>query len=58
MNNKQSESEKPKKPYRKPEFIQVALRPEEAVLGTCKSGTAGGPGNHTCTATVCSILGS
>ena len=45
MNSKQSESEKPKKPYRKPEFIQVALRPEEAVLGACKSGHSAGPGN-------------
>jgi hypothetical protein len=45
MNSKPSESQKQKKPYRKPECIQVALRPEEAVLGSCKgsgSGPAGG----------------
>jgi len=44
MNSKQLESEKPKKPYRKPEFIQVALRPEEAVLGHCKFNAGAGPG--------------
>jgi hypothetical protein len=50
MNSKQLESEKPKKPYRKPEFIQVALRPEEAVLGYCKfnAGTHGPGGGSNC----------
>jgi len=31
-----------KKPYEKPTLSEVALRPEEAVLGNCK--TAGTPG--------------
>jgi hypothetical protein len=59
MNSKQLDSETPKKPYRKPEFIQVALRPEEAVLGACKSGTHGGPGGaSTCNPNTCHITGS
>ena len=35
-----------KRPYAKPEIKQVALRPDEAVLGACKAstGTGGGPG--------------
>jgi hypothetical protein len=59
MNSKQSESEKPKKPYRKPEFIQVALRPEEAVLGFCKKGTAGpGSGSNCHSVGNCFVQGS
>ena len=34
----------PKKTYQKPEAVRVALRPDEAVLGNCKSGSASGPG--------------
>ena len=30
--------------YQKPEMERVALRPDEAVLGHCKSGSASGPG--------------
>ena len=33
-----------RKPYKKPEMVRVSLRPEEAVLGNCKSGAASGPG--------------
>jgi hypothetical protein len=40
-----------KKPYQKPEIRQVALRPEEAVLGSCKSSTAGGPAQLHCNST-------
>ena len=32
-----------KKLYEKPEVRQVPLRPEEAVLGFCKSGSVAGP---------------
>jgi len=35
---------KRRKPYRKPLLIEVALRPEEAVLGGCKIATSGGTG--------------
>ena len=38
-----------RKPYRKPAMIQVPLRPEEAVLGYCKTAaTAAGPGGSNC----------
>lgn len=51
-----------KRPYVKPEIKQVALRPEEAVLGACKAsaGSAGsGPGGGNCRTPVpCSSLGS
>ncbi len=33
-----------RKTYKKPEMVRVSLRPEEAVLGHCKSGAAAGPG--------------
>ncbi len=58
MKTKQEEQEK--RPYQKPELLQVPLRPEEAVLGNCKmSGGAQGPGQGTCTSPVpCSSVGS
>ena len=47
-----------RKPYRKPEIRRVLLRPEEAVLGTCKS-TGAGPYHNDCvTLPVCSVSGS
>ncbi len=33
-----------KKLYQKPTLIEVALRPDEAVLGACKSSGVSGPG--------------
>jgi hypothetical protein len=41
-----------KKPYVKPQVTQVALRPEEAVLGGCKTASTMGPNSGmlvTCT---------
>jgi hypothetical protein len=38
------EQEGKKRPYAKPEIQQVALRPEEAVLGSCKGTGGSGPG--------------
>jgi hypothetical protein len=38
-----------KKPYIKPEVKQVPLRPEEAVLGGCKTSGIGGPDGTGCT---------
>jgi hypothetical protein len=38
------EQDRKKRPYVKPEIKQVALRPEEAVLGSCKGTGGGGPG--------------
>lgn len=37
MESNDSQMETPRKPYRKPEAKQFPLRPEEAVLGFCKS---------------------
>jgi len=51
--------DEPKKPYIKPEVTQVPLRPEEAVLGNCKSSNTGGPVNSTmCSTTACMTIGS
>jgi hypothetical protein len=48
-----------KRPYRKPEVTRYPLRPEEAVLGFCKSNASAGPGNGTCNAVGnCFALGS
>lgn len=47
---------KGKKPYAKPEVTQVPLRPEEAVLGACKTASGSGP-TGTC-GTTCSDTGS
>jgi hypothetical protein len=38
----------PKRPYVKPEIKQVQLKPEEAVLGGCKTTTNAGPARITC----------
>jgi hypothetical protein len=44
-----------KKPYVKPEVKQVQLKPEEAVLGFCK--TSGTGGSNIGGGTTCSIPG-
>jgi len=50
--------DEPKKPYVKPEVTQVPLRPDEAVLGNCKSMTTSGPNAATCSSLMCSTIGS
>lgn len=48
-----------KKPYSKPDIDQVSLRPEEAVLGSCKTTKISGPGQPKCsTPSACSSLAS
>jgi hypothetical protein len=49
-----------KKPYAKPELQHVYLRPEEAVLGSCKTTGVSGPGGagDGTPAGPCSSLGS
>jgi len=48
-----------KKPYQKPEVKQVHLRPEEAVLGFCKTAGLAGPLQPTCALpTTCYSSGS
>ncbi|HEX4403814.1 MAG TPA: hypothetical protein VH560_03235 [Polyangia bacterium] len=43
------EPESTKKPYEKPTLSEVALRPEEAVLGNCKTTGISGPAMADCT---------
>lgn len=48
-----------KKAYQKPTLSEVALRPEEAVLGNCKTAGISGPAMADCTfAAGCSSVGS
>jgi hypothetical protein len=39
---------KEKKPYAKPVVLRFPLRPEEAVLGFCKSPASSGPSGTSC----------
>jgi hypothetical protein len=45
-----NEQRQEKKPYAKPEIQEVPLRPDEAVLGGCKTASVSGPAQHRCTA--------
>jgi hypothetical protein len=48
-----------RKAYRKPTLSEVALRPEEAVLGNCKTAGISGPAMADCTYVAgCASLGS
>lgn len=40
-----------RKSYAPPQFTVISLRPEEAVLGGCKTASAAGPVGFTCTST-------
>ena len=42
------QSEDAKKPYTKPQIQEVPLRPDEAVLGSCKTSSLSGPAQHRC----------
>lgn len=48
MINKEHGSKYSKKQYKKPQLEQVQLVFEEAVLQTCKTGNATGPGGKSC----------
>ena len=55
----QPKTETRKKSYEKPEARRFPLRPEEAVLGFCKSSTAAGPSGSSCmTVGPCKTAGS
>jgi hypothetical protein len=60
MNNSEQNVRQQKKPYVKPKLRQVDLRPEEAVLGNCKTTGTSGPGGTGACANVgaCSTQGS
>jgi hypothetical protein len=50
-----------KKEYEAPKVTRISLRPEEAVLGNCKSpsGLHAGPVSSTCTSGIsCNAIGS
>jgi hypothetical protein len=57
-----SETKQPEKksPYEPPKVLAVKLRPEEAVLGTCKIAGGAGPIARSCTGPSgrCSAFGS
>jgi len=46
FDKKHDQAARVKKPYQKPTLIEVALRPDEAVLGNCKVSGASGPGGR------------
>lgn len=49
-----------KKPYEKPAMVRIGLKPEEAVLGACKTSSAAGPANKRACKSIanCSTQGS
>jgi hypothetical protein len=48
-----------RKRYTKPQIQEVPLRPEEAVLGACKTASVSGPAQHRCNSPgPCSSLAS
>jgi len=47
-----------KKPYEPPRLVAVSLRPEEAVLGHCKTMRGGGPSTSCAAVGTCHSLGS
>lgn len=58
MEKLEQDKHEKKKQYTKPTIKQVDLRPEEAVLGFCKSSTSAGPASIRCTVPGCSSPGS
>lgn len=54
MDQKQTRESGARKPYAKPEAKRFPLRPDEAVLGNCKSNSSGGPSAGT---TSCHAIG-
>ncbi len=51
-------NDQPKKPYMKPEVTQVPLRPDEAVLGACKTAGVSGPFSGDCGVFMCQAVQS
>ena len=48
-----------KKPYQPPRVVQISLRPEEAVLGHCKTTRSAGPVSFSCSNLgACKTIGS
>jgi hypothetical protein len=55
--SEEPKSPEPKRVYVRPEITRVPLRPEEAVLGSCKN-DGSGVGGADCTSASCQDLGS
>lgn len=47
-----------KKPYERPQVTTISLRPEEAVLGHCKTSTGRDPCGNPCISFTCQNVGS
>jgi hypothetical protein len=59
MNREMKKDREGKRRYERPELTQVSLRPEEAVLGVCKSVTVSAAGQPNCSVTPkCNAVGS
>lgn len=56
INKKQQQGGKPE--YQPPSVVRIHLRPEEAVLGHCKTSSARGPIGSSCRLSSCPTLGS
>lgn len=55
----ENQKQQAKKTYQKPEAKRFPLRPEEAVLGFCKTNAASGPSGGGCRGvSACSVPGS
>jgi len=48
----------PRKTYEPPTVTAISLRPEEAVLGNCKTSTTSGPAASSCFSLLCKTIGS
>ena len=46
------------KKYEPPTVVAISLRPEEAVLGNCKTSASSGPAASSCIALLCKTIGS
>jgi hypothetical protein len=57
MNRELTQSES-KKPYETPRLTTISLRPEEAVLGHCKTATGKDACNTPCASFLCQNVGS
>ena len=54
----QSKGNNQRATYQPPEVVRVSLRPEEAVLGHCKTFTSTGPAAASCRTFFCKTFGS
>ncbi|HKI26224.1 MAG TPA: hypothetical protein VKA07_07860 [Candidatus Sulfotelmatobacter sp.] len=58
MNQEQNPVESNKQKYEPPKVVTISLRPEEAVLGHCKTSGSAGPTTGSCVVLFCSSIGS